>query len=339
MRFFVVCFSVFALLCGCQKKGDTTVFAVVDGDPLTAEYVKGVVLVQAKIAELSGTKISPKDFPQWGNSQAMRLLPGLISARVVLHEIVRQGIETTTNDVRKAFENYAAATKRKVGTVDELAAAFGDVEPQFREQFENSVRLAAWQRLHPVPEVTADDLSTFFRQLTNQCEQARQVDAVARQKGQKAWERLHKGEDWSRVAAEYSEDLLIDEANGDFSNEWATVGLDGFGYPELAKAIVNMKAGDISKPLETDEGLMIVKVMDKVENNWTLGRIIFRLAQPVEFPSVEEARLQLEAERARESQVALQRQLYKNAQITFPLGTKFSYRIWPEIPSDSAHIE
>lgn len=331
----LACFVVFASLlvsgCGCSSHGDETVLAVVNGHQLTAEYVKNVVLIQARMAELAGRAIDSKAFANWANSRAMQIIPQLVSAELLEEEIRRAGVQPTEADELKVLTGYNRATSQKAPNLEALAPLFGEQERAFREQFARSLRFAAYWRHQRSDAVSAKDVAGFYAAKSNDVRRAAWIDKTARERGEKAWARLQRGEPWEKVAADCSEDKLVDETNAEFARDWATVGLDGFGYPELAKAIFNLEVGQFSKPVETEEGLMIVKVTEKAGNNKTLARILFRMAQPVEVPAEDEAREQLASERAERAQLALQERLMKEATIEYPLGSNFVYRIWEEV--------
>lgn len=326
-----------ALGTGCHEKPVDTVFAVVNGRSITANYVRDVVLIRAKMSELSGHRIPEDKFVHWANGLAAKALSGLISAELLDAELIRRGEEAEQTDVEKTLAGYCQGMSKPMTNVNELARLFGPQEAAFRVQFARSARFSAFNRRH-VPPVTERDVADYLRGQSNRLEWAKKIDAIAWQRARKACERLGNGESWASVAKDCSEDALQDEANASFAEEWATVGADGFGYPELALALPKLEAGAWSQPVETDEGLLVVKVIERTKDKWTLARMLFRLAEPVEIPSVEEVRMELPLQRQHEVQLNLQRELMKKAKIEYPLGTNFTCQIWAdEKPAKSSH--
>ena len=320
-------------LTGCRQEEDSadvaTAVAVIDGRPLTVDFVREVVRVREKMARLGGSKMDGVVLTNWMNACALQIIPGLISADLLEHEILRTGVKPEDQDYRLALADYNAATRQKAGTIDELAAKFGEDAGAFRRQVERSALFRAYNRTHSPKPAGKEDLKAFYAGITNKIDNARRIDALARENAGKAWKRLQDGEDWSKVAAECSEDALVDEANAEFATDWATVGLDGMEYPELAKALPDLNKGDWSRPLEIDEGMVIVKVVDTIGDRKTLARMLFRMAQPVDVPDSDEAALKMiDRERREDYADETMSRLRENATIEYPLGETFSYTFW-----------
>lgn len=327
----IVLTAVIIAGCGREKvKSDNDMpIAIIDGRPLTVGNVRDVVKVRANMERLAGRAPQGATLTNWMNACAMQILPGLISAELLEAEIRRLGEKPDDADYANVLQDYNKATGQNAKTLDELAAKFGEAEAAFRRQAGRSALFRAYNRRHTAKPATKDDLPAFYAELTNKIENAKQIDALAHKNADKAWERLRVGEDWAKVAKECSEDRFVDEENVGFADDWATVGLDGMAYPELAKALPNLKMGDFSKPLETDEGLIIVKVTEVVDNRRTLARMLFRMAQPVEVPPDEASALAvIDRERKKDSDEMLMERLREKAKIEYPMGETFKYVFW-----------
>lgn len=315
------------LLTGCARE-DQSSFAVIDGKPLAQSEVKQIVLVQARMFELRGGKIRKNQFADWCNTTAAKIIPGLVSARLIDTAARSAGIKPTQEDVDAVLAGYNSACGKQKLSVDELAALFGDEREMFLELFARSVRKKAFERINLAVDVSDGEVAAELEQRTNALQIAIQIDGTAKTNGAAAWKRLCSGEDWNKVAAECSEDRLVDPANEDFALEWATVDGTGMGYPELAKVLPSLKEGDFSKPIEIEEGLVIVRATEVENGRWTLARMLFRMAEPVEVPSPEEVRSEIAREKAVNAQIELLKQLMAKATITYPLGTNFTVKIW-----------
>lgn len=330
----IIAILVLALVAaGCHREEkrveDNPVIAIIDGRQLTANDVRDVVRARAKMMQLSGMKMRGGSLTNWMNSCAMQILPGLISADLLENEIKRLGEKPEAVDYEQAIREYNKATRQKAKTLDELAAKFEDAEEAFRRQLERSALFRAYNRRHIPKPAAKEDLPAFYANLTNKINFGKSIDALAHSKADAAWKRLEAGEEWEKVAKECSEDTLIEEKNAEFASDWATVGLEGMEYPELAKALPELNKGDWSKPLEIDEGLVIVKVVDVVGDRKTLARMIFRMAQPVDVPANDEAALKMiDSQRKAESADALMERLRAKAKIEYPQGETLYYKFW-----------
>ena len=306
------------------------VFVTVNGRSITADSVRDIVLLQARMMQLARNPIQADQFTNWANNVAMQLVPGLVSSELLNDAILRSGESPDEEDVAKTLTNYCYSCGFSITNRETLAEYFGPLKAVFNEQFERSARFAAYARRHFSQEVTEAEISEHFSNLSNQVQVAEMIDKSARKKAEAAWGRLKAGEAWEKVAKDCSEDKFYLAENEKFSCEWADVGLDGFSYPELAAALPTLKKGDYSRPLETEEGLLIVKVIDVIGNTKRLARIMFRMAQPVVIPSAEEVRAKLTAERYQLAQLAFLERLRKEAKIDYPMGTNFTYLIWKD---------
>ena len=333
MKNIIAMLVLVSAMAGCHREEERVVenpvIAIIDGRQLTANDVRDVVLVRTKIMQLSGMKLSSVALTNWMNSCAAQSLPSIISAELLEDEIKRLGERPEKEDWDKTLKDYNKATRQKAKSLDELAAKFGEAKGAFLRQAERSALFRAYNRRHLPKPATKADLPEFYADLTNKINRAKAIDAGARLRGEAAWKRLQTGEEWEKVAKECSEDKLVDEANEEFARDWATVGLDGMEYPALAKALPNLNKGDWSKPLEIDEGLVIVKVMDVVGNRKALGRMLFRMAQPVDIPEDDESALRaIDAQRKEKFTENLLESLSKKANIERPMGETFQYLFW-----------
>ena len=333
MKKIITMLVLLSVAAGCHREEkqvvENPVIVVIDGRQLTANDVRDVVLVRAKMMQLSGKNLAGATLTNWMNSCAAQILPSIISAELLEDEIRRLGEKPEEEDWKKTLNDYNKSMRQKAKTLDELAAKFGEVESSFRRQAERSALFRAYNRRHLPKPATKEDLPEFYANLTNMIKRAKLIDAAAHSRGDAAWKRLEAGEDWETVAKECSEDTLIDEANEEFASDWATVGLDGMGYPELAKALPDLNKGNWSKPIEIDEGLVIVKVVDVVGDRKVLARMIFRMAQPVDVPEDEESALMaIDLKRKEEFTENLLDTLQKKAKIERPMGETFKYIFW-----------
>lgn len=309
---------------------EDVVFAVVNGRPLTAAAVRDAVNVDARVLKLAKKAPEKKDFARWANRRAVRLMPMLVSGYLWEEEVRREGIVPLSNDCALVLSGYNRRANRKAANIDELAPKFGKLEGYFRNQFERECLFAAYARERFDDSVSDRELSDFYLTKTNDLRRAARIDAEAAARSQEAWSKLHSGVAWEKVAEEYSEDTLIDEGNSVFAREWGRFRPQDFGADALGALLQKLKAGEYSKPTETDEGMLIVRV-NAIENGvYSCARIIFRMAQPVVVPEPDEAREQLKNEKLLNAQRTLIRRLRSEAKIEYPMGTNFVYRIWKD---------
>lgn len=327
----VLAVALLLFLLGCDAPKESRVLATVNGKPLTDAFVRDVVTINAKISEFAGKKIPEKDFRNWANQEAARIFPGLVSAQILEDGLAAAGIAAGTNETRRLLLKYNMMLRCGAKTPEELFAQFGNLADAFKIQFGRSCLFEAFNAHFAAQEVTDAEIDDRLDDKNILKTVAADLDKKGKENAEKAWERLKAGEDWDKVAKECSEDKLVDPHNECFSKEWATVDKEGFGYPELAIALRTLHKGDFSKPIDVEEGLIIVKVLEEwKDKKYTLARMLFRMAEPVDIPSREEAREELRAKKAFAKQDAFVNDLKEKAVVTYPCGTNFNFKVFGE---------
>ena len=322
------CLLLLLFVLGCSEKASDTTFIVVNGEAVTESAVREAVLVQARIRELAGSPVAPEKFNDWANARAQRLMGTMPNSILVRQDADSRGIKVEPVDIEKTLSSFNAQTHQKCASVDELAAKFGDLEGAFRRQFEETAKATAYERACWTVPVSDKMVAQHFKLLTNALEQAKSIDAAARTKAESAYRRLKAGERWEKVAA-VSEDRLINAVNEKFATEWLTVGADAMGMKQLAAQLPSMKPGDYTRPMDTQFGMIIVRLNAKKGSIFRLSRILFRMAKPVRIEStVEEGRTTVAQQlRQAEMEKTLAR-LQGQAAFEYPMGTNFTYQIW-----------
>ncbi|HWP41963.1 MAG TPA: peptidylprolyl isomerase, partial [Blastocatellia bacterium] len=100
----------------------------------------------------------------------------------------------------------------------------------------------------------------------------------ARQKAQGILERVRKGEDFAKLAQEFSDDPGSKDKGGlyDFFSRGTMV-------PEFEKAAFTLKPGEVSEPVETEYGFHIIKVEEhrtaRLTDQATRQKIIEKLKE------------------------------------------------------------
>lgn len=328
------------LLSGCGKKrepllnpdGTTNLaavaFAVVNGEPLTAAFVRDTVLVRMRIMELAKERMPKNDREIRMNNAAMRAVPSLVATLLLDRELRTNGPVPTAEDEAKALENYRRLTKTKVASKDELCGLFGDLSVFFRNQFERECRLKALYRTKDVFSVSEDEVEASYAILSNQLRHCQQLTEKGKKRGLQAWQKLNAGVSWEAVAKEFNEDALMDPENVDYWKEWGTFALSDMGLEPVREALATLAVGKYSMPLDTDEGLIIVKLDGREGQKYKCSRILIRLGGEVDIPSRAVIEAQVRAEKSHDAQREILKRLRKTAKIEYPLGTNFIYNIW-----------
>lgn len=307
------------------KAGDVTV---------TAKDAKDAAEFLAAAQAAAGKPLADKKRVRWINNRAMKVTPSLLSGALIDRELQKRGVTPSPAAVETVLSRYRKTVRKPKATVDEIASAFGDYEKYFRRQFARECRLEQYLSTCEGIVPTDEDLAIIEAQLKGRIAANAAEDAQAKKRGDAAWQRLKSGESWAAVAKDCSEDKLLYGDDCDYANEWETILPKHFYLEEVAKALPGMKAGEFTKPIETDEGLVIVKVLgtegegDDVQ--YRCARILIRLKVKMELPERAGLKKQLERENRDEAQRELLGEIRKTVAYEYPMGTNFTYQVIPE---------
>ena len=312
----------------------SAVLATVDGKPLTAAAVKDAVLVFSRARDLSaGVKRGRTPEGRHANAMAMRIAPQLLSSMLVEAELDRRGIVANAESDTSVLEGYNRRFKSDAKTPDDLAGLFGELAPSFRRQFARESRCRAMFATLPELVVTDDDIVKFYAAVSNKLVRSAKINSGATNRIERAWRELEGGRPWDVVATNYTEDALVDESLADNWKDWMSLNLNKIEPMDLMVAVSKLKPGGYTKPIETDEGLVIAKLVERDGDFCSLARILVRMAAEVEVPPRDAAARKVRKEKEAEFQRGLLHELKARAKIEYPYGRKFVFRIWEEPPT------
>lgn len=306
------------------------VFARIDECTVTDALIKEQVLVDAKIEELRGRPIRPQKFNHWANGRAMKILGDWVMRVAYEQELTRLGV--TTRDQIRQRQIAAIARKAKIKSRDEaeIFSRFGELEGAIRRRVDMAAKLDTYVESHADYTVSAADLEAYYTDISNRMVQAEAINRRAWVRGNEAWQELSKGADWEAVAQKYNQDQDIDEAHQDFWKDWIEADLANIQPVEVQPALKDQPAGYFTKPIETDEGLLIVKIFKREESWVSLGRILILMGEQLEMPERTAAEKWILSQKRRKIIQNLAEDVFNRYKFDYPMGQKFRYEIWKE---------
>lgn len=309
---------------------DSAVLAVVDGKPLTAAEVKEAVLVAAKVKDLSTGRSGKQLDGRRANLQAMHLAPQLVSSMILDAELDRRGVKASAASDAAVFARYNDKFKRKSKTQTELFGRFGDLAPAFRRQFARESRYREMFDSLPELKVAEEEVDKYFRGISNRIVKCERINKRATNQIERAWKELNGGRPWDVVATNYTEDALLDESLADNWKDWISINLNKIEPMDLMVAVSKLKPGEYTRPIEVEEGVVIVKLLERDGDFCSMARILVRMAVTVEIPSREAAIRKIRKEKEVAFQKKTLAELKKKAKIEYPYGKRFVFKIWEE---------
>lgn len=333
MRILTALALVYAAIAGCRPADPLArVVFVQAGDlAVTAKDAKDAAEFLAAVRSRAGKPIKERERARWINRTAMRVVPSLVTSALLERELARRGVRASEAAVAAVLARYRASLRRPKATEGELAEALGPLGAYFRRQFARECRLEQYLMECEGVEPTDEDVEIAEAQLRQVIAKDEAENARAKARGEEAWKRLCAGEPWDAVAKAYSEDRLLYGEDCDYAHEWETIDPKYFYLTEIAEALPGLEAGAFTKPIETDEGLLIVRVQERTsEGQYRCVRILLRLKVKTEQPGRDALRRQLAKENREQAQLELLRDLRRGVTFEYPLGTNFTYEVVAE---------
>ncbi len=254
------------------------------------------------------------------------LVREFISRKVYLQEAGRRKL-TVTPERRAHFEGVFRAQAQRGGrTLDELAKNLGDTRTEFARRIEERALIAALMEdeFGDSLELTDEDVSKKIESNRRYNAMCQATNQLVKARGEQIVRELKGGADFQNLAARHS------ESDTDENGFWDELTRPEIEDVNVRHAAFTLPVGAVSEPIETDEGLVIIKVLERTgvdavvsEEPATvkLGRILLRLGAERVMPPEEDFRRQLAESKKNHYLQRFMQELQPRARIEFPNGT------------------
>lgn len=345
MKFDLPIFALSTLalsLCGCsdnqhfqksEAADDSTVFVALTNRSITVNVVSNRILILDKIKAAQGRKIKDKRFPYWANITAMKIIPALVAAARFDLKFDDEHFQRTDASDALVLAKYNRMLKNDYPDADSLIASFGSLAPEFKRQFVHESRMEAFYATKPALAVTQKDIDGYYNNFSNRLAMATQANSNVLARASEAYAKLKAGANWDELAPQMTDEGKSEDDAASANNwrEWEDISPKDFYLPSVAEAVITMKPGEISMPIETSDGIVIVKFIKKTEDNrYRCARILFYQAiVPEEIPQ-KNLQAYLKQKKRYQCQFSVLAELRELYPAQYPLGTNFTYKIWKE---------
>lgn len=232
--------SVF--LVGCSDSGD---------DSRTVAKVEDKEITEAELNRLLQS--------QYGQS----VLDSLITNKIVELEAEKLEITVTDEEIAEEYNKYAESYGGEEALLSAIES-YNMTKEDINKDIE--IYLLTLKVMEEDIGITDEDVKTYFEEHKESFGTAEQVEASHilvedEATAKEVLEKLNAGEDFAKLAKEYSTDTGSAEDGG-------ALGFFGRGemVAEFEEAAFAMNVGDVSKePVKTEHGYHIIKVTDKTE--------------------------------------------------------------------------
>ncbi len=306
------------------------VLVSVNGVELTRAACDALLDRMARTYQAAKPNARAMDIVRYRTTKAKKLVGEFLTKQLLLQEAGRRNLVPTPESKAQTDELLAKRARIENKTPEEYLRSVGNetasvILAELEEQ-----ALIATLRTSEFGErlkVTDKDIQELRDRIADYNRRCEATNALVKARASAVCERLRKGEDFVKVADEVTEDT---EGAGGNWGEFARGEIDD---ANVRNAAFTLPVGAFSDPIDTDEGLVIIKVLDRkgvdavvaeAAATAKLGRIVLRLGEFRTMPEDnEELRKKLELERLGELQAEWLRSLRQQARIVYPNGTNF----------------
>ena len=256
----------------------------------------------------------------------------------IRHELVRQaadeaGIVVPEKLLKAEFKKFLNYIGRPKDSMEKVLARLGNDEGRVLVDFMKDGLRAEILRdtlaTNGYYTVTDEMVSNHLARITAWNENADRLNEKARKKASHFREKVVNGADFAELGKKTA------QIHPEYAEEWDSFQLMEFSEEnqQLRDWLKTANAGDISGPIDLDDGIAIVKVVDKWKepqgqghepvDEFELVRCTFKAYQYTLVETEEEIRKQYRIELEKNLMSQLGERLWKNAVIEFPNGSDF----------------
>ncbi len=301
----------------------------VNNVPLTKHVFDENIALYRRCLQLQKPTIAATKLDQAEARKKTTLISEFVVRQLFLQEAKKLNLVPEQAE-REALEMQQVSKFRgKVKTFSDLLAQLGSLGEIFKREFEIDLLMQELYQSQSNQVIVTDaeiDQSLSALAEYNQMAQATNKQVVAF--GAQLYARLQAGADFAELADEFTEDETKE------SGYWGEFIRGQFDDEQVEAAAFTLPIGAYSKPLDTVNGLVIVKVLDRVGGGAeetppgamlgeqvTLARILRKMAVVWPQLSRDEIQDQLVATKRTKMQHSLYQKLLGQARIEYPNGT------------------
>lgn len=315
----------------------------VNGEKITKRDFEALLVLRDRIWRLRQNiplDVSKTEMDEFRYEAGDSLLIELIQRALFRQYAKKIGNIPPQEKVEQAGRDLLKVLRRPNSTVNGLADAIGgDAGEIFRK-----IPFVDAQDAISRQSVTTNDLdSVSDEELKARVAFVEKFDANAESMNKKARERLLEAKKRILAGGDIVQEAkkIFDTVHPEYAEKWGRFEIQEFPADEdIHQWLLTAKEGDISDPLDTEDGIAIIKVLEKGKGNappgmmppdaFTLVRCTVKACEKMQYQNPREMRAQLLLWKRQEAQKKLGMMLTAQAVIEYPNGTNLFTRALQE---------
>lgn len=258
--------------------------------------------------------------------RAKALVREFITKEVLVQEARRRGVKATEAHWKEASQGLCRLAKSKNVPIERLAEVpEAELRLAYQLARENALILALREaEFGDRLKVTETDIQRARLWIARYNESCGETNRIVRARGEAICKRIRSGADFFEVAREVTEDTENPDGT------WGEMVPAEIEDKAVRQAAFSLPVGAVSDPFQTEEGLVIIKVLErkgidsplaKEQALAKLGRILLLMAHPIQEKSDEVLMREITQTRLKEVQTPWLKALQERTRFEYPNGT------------------
>lgn len=275
--------------------------------------------------------VSKEEMEQFRHQVGNAMMLELIQRALFRQYAKEKGIVPQEDEIRASTERFLKSLRKSGSKMSDLADAIGgDAGKLFKEIPYIDVQDAMLRQ-----SVTTNDLSFVTKdEMARRIDFVKRFDANAEAMNERARKRLREARERILAGADIADEAksIFDTVHPEYAEKWGRFEIQEFPSDEdVHKWLLTANAGDISEPLDVEDGIAIIKVLERGRGEappgqepplaFTLVRCTVKALEKMRYQTPDEMRRQILIWKQQEAQKKLGMTLIEKAVIEYPNGT------------------
>lgn len=309
-----------------MKPGD--VIVSVNGTQLKRAEFDDTLDVWELIYRLMNPVCKERDAKDYRLSRSRSFVPEYVTKQLLVQEARRRGLKATPEKVDMMENIMANVAKREGKTAEQFLTSLGRKGDLLRQDMKEQALIQTLRQVEFGEKltITQEDIKKVEKGCKKYNDMCEATNRLVQAHAEKVVARLRAGADFSQVAKEVSQ---VKDGEGGFWGEFGRAEIDD---AQIRHEAFTLPVGEFSKPIDTADGLVIIKVLERVgvdspaatlSAKVKLARILFLLTEFKQLPDEKVIRSEVEKSRLESLQRNWLTGMLKRARVEYPNGTNF----------------